>query len=344
MSNPRERLLAAFRFEKPADRLCVMEWAKWWELTVARWRSEGLPAALSGDRIGGYLGLDSARRIRYRIAQNAFPSAEFGQPLIRDLAEYERVKDVLFDRDQVRKNLTALEEMRALQASEGMITWVGIDGFFWLGRELLGIEEHLYAFYDEPDLLKRINGDLLRYNLFLLEQTFKVLKPDFVTLAEDMSYNHGPMISKALYDEFIKPYYRELLPFISRQGAYAFVDTDGDVLKLLDWLVEDGVQGILPLERQAGVDVNEIRRLYPRLLMMGGFDKTIMHLGERRMRQEFERILPAMRSGGYVPTVDHQTPPDVSLDQYRAYVRLATEYAELASGGTEVRHGPATGD
>jgi hypothetical protein len=34
-----------------------------------------------------------------------------------------------------------------------------------------------------------------------------------------------------------------------------------------------------------------------------------------------------MHSGRFIPSVDHQTPPGVSLDQYRTYVRLLAEYA-----------------
>ena len=77
--------------------------------------------------------------------------------------------------------------------------------------------------------------------------------------------------------------------------------------------------------------MNRIRREHPKWLMVGGYDKTIMHLGEEAMREEFERLLPAMKSGGYIPSVDHQTPPDVSMEQYRIYVRLLREYAEKAT-------------
>ena len=75
------------------------------------------------------------------------------------------------------------------------------------------------------------------------------------------------------------------------------------------------------------MDVNRIRRAYPDWLMIGGYDKTILHLGEEAMRREFGRLLPAMQSGRYIPSVDHQTPPDVSLSQYRTYVSLLREYA-----------------
>ena len=96
-------------------------------------------------------------------------------------------------------------------------------------------------------------------------------------------------------------------------------------------MLEVGVEGFLPLERMAGVDVAQLRRDYPELRMVGAFDKTIMHLGEARMRQEFERLLPVVRSGGYIPSVDHQTPPEVSLEDYWLYRRLMDEYTELGA-------------
>ena len=52
----------------------------------------------------------------------------------------------------------------------------------------------------------------------------------------------------------------------------------------------------------------------------------VMSKGEKEMRQEFERLLPAMKSGGYIPSVDHQTPPGVSLADYRIYLKLLEEY------------------
>ena len=36
-----------------------------------------------------------------------------------------------------------------------------------------------------------------------------------------------------------------------------------------------------------------------------------------------------MRSGGVIPSVDHRTPPGVSLDHYRSYLRLLDEYTAM---------------
>jgi hypothetical protein len=38
-----------------------------------------------------------------------------------------------------------------------------------------------------------------------------------------------------------------------------------------------------------------------------------------------------MQSGKVIVSVDHQTPPDVSIENYREYVKLLFEYCEKAT-------------
>jgi hypothetical protein len=52
----------------------------------------------------------------------------------------------------------------------------------------------------------------------------------------------------------------------------------------------------------------------------------VMPKGENAMRKEFERLGPLMKSGGFIPSVDHQTPPGVSLEQYRSFRKLLNDY------------------
>ena len=48
------------------------------------------------------------------------------------------------------------------------------------------------------------------------------------------------------------------------------------------------------------------------------------------MRGEFERLLPLRKPGGFIASVDHQTPPDCPLERYRRYVEMLEEYAVRA--------------
>jgi uroporphyrinogen-III decarboxylase len=102
------------------------------------------------------------------------------------------------------------------------------------------------------------------------------------------------------------------------------------VTEAAPWFEDAGVDGILPLERQAGVDVAELRRRHPRMRFVGCFDKMTMNRGEGAMRAEFERLLPVAAGGGLILSVDHQTPPGVSYDEYRLYLDLFREYGEEA--------------
>ena len=43
-----------------------------------------------------------------------------------------------------------------------------------------------------------------------------------------------------------------------------------------------------------------------------------------------ERLVPIAAKGGYLVSCDHQTPPGVSYQDYRLYLRLFREYAEEA--------------
>lgn len=326
----RERV-AAVLSRKPVDRLPMVEWATWWHLTTDRWMGEGAPAITGPDTLQEYFDLDPLRQIWISPRGSQCPApVHHGAGILSSEAEYQTMLPHLYPEENLTVAVQTAKDWAEGHQRGDYATWLTLEGFFWFPRTLFGIEAHLYAFYDEPELMHRMNEDLVDFHLRCLEQILPVFQPEFMTFAEDMSYNYGPMVSKALFDEFMLPYYQQVIPVLKAHGVKVFIDTDGNVEPLIPWFRQAGIEGVLPLERQAGVDVNRIRAAYPDWLMLGGFDKTIMHLGEDAMRQEFERLLPAMRSGGYIPSVDHQTPPDVSVEQCRIYVKLLAEYARKA--------------
>lgn len=329
----RSRFLKVMSGEMPSDRLPLIEWAVWWDQTIARWHGEGLPADLDRNGIKRLLDIDVDCQWWFpNLLPGAPQPSGHGRGRIACEADYEAALPFLYP-DPVPLDSTAVREWAAQQETGEVIVWISLSGFFWWPRVLLGIEPHLYAFYDQPELMKRINADQLAYMKRCVRAFCEVCTPDFMTFGEDMSYNHGPMISKELFDAFLAPYYREIIPVLKQHGIIPMIDSDGDIEPLIPWFEEVGLEGILPLERMAGVDVNRIRANHPKWKMIGAFDKTVMHLGEERMRQEFERLLPVMRSGYFVPSVDHQTPPGVSLEDYRLYLKLLREYAARAAEG-----------
>jgi uroporphyrinogen-III decarboxylase len=320
-----ERFRAAMNFQ-PVDRLPRWEWAMWWDETIAAWKQQGLPAELQTVfDVADYFELDPYQQFWFSTTDPTIEAVQHHvEGIVSDMDDYLKVRPNLFpDHSQ------AIESMRPwvrLQSNGQAVVWITIEGYFWFPRTLMGFTKISLAFYDQPELIHQINQDLTDFNLQILEQVEKTCIPTFVTIAEDMSYNHGPMISERHFDEFIAPYYRQIVPRLQQWNAPAIVDTDGDVTQMVPWLIREGIDGVLPLERQAGVDGMAIRRQFPRFGMVGHFNKMIMDKGEQAIRDEFERLMPLMKSGGFIPSVDHQTPPHVTLEQYRLYRRLLDEY------------------
>ena len=325
-----ERFRAVMNFQ-PVDRLPRWEWAMWWDETIARWHGEGLPRQLRFSQvfdISQWFGLDPYQQFWFSTTDPTIEATQHHvEGIVANMDDYLRIRPQLFP-----NHSASIETMRGWaerQARGQAVVWATIEGFFWFPRTLMGFEKLMYAFADQPELLHRINRDLLEFNLRLLDQFLPLCVPTFMTIAEDMSYNHGPMISQRTFEAFIAPYYRELVPRLQERGIPLFVDTDGDVTKLIPWLEAVGARGVLPLERQARVDGMKLREKFPRFLLIGHYDKMVMNQGDAAMRAEFERLRPLMKAGGFIPSVDHQTPPGVSLDQYRSYLRLLEEYTRV---------------
>lgn len=329
MNHP-ERFRAVMNYQ-PVDRLPVIEWAMWWDLTIERWKGEGLPKELNDVfEIAEFFGLDPYKQFWFSTTEQTIAAEQHHvEGTVANMDDYLALRPHIFPSHE-----NAIEQMRPWaerQANGDAVVWITLEGFFWFPRTLLNFERQMYAFCENPELIHTINEDLLNFNLGLLHRVSKICVPTFLTIAEDMSYNLGPMISKQNFEDFLAPYYRKLIPAARELDIIPIVDTDGDITQLAPWLLDVGVFGILPLERQAGVDGMKLRQQFPNLRMIGHYDKMVMANGTEALRREFERLLPIMKTGSFIPSVDHQTPPHVSMEQYRDYVTMLHEYARKAA-------------
>ena len=324
---------------KPVDRLPVVEWAPWWNLTIDRWHTEGLPGELK--RLPGqprsvldiqrYFGLDGCVQTYFFTRSHESPQPKsHGAGIVKNEEDYHRFKPTFYKPPSLYMPKEHIDWLKKTRAEGDVIHFFSVEGFFWMPREMFGIEDHLYSFYDYPELLHEMCSDHAEWVREVCEYVGNNFKFDFMSFAEDMSYNNGPMLGKDVFDEFLLPYYKRTVPLLKQLDIPVYIDSDGDITKAVDWYAEAGADGMFPLERQAGVDVGVYLEMQPKMYFLGHFDKMCMKKGEAAMRAEFERLLPSMRSGRLLPSVDHQTPPDVSIDNYRIYVRLLKEYAEKA--------------
>lgn len=208
-----------------------------------------------------------------------------------------------------------------------------ISGFFWSHRMLLGVEGHMMAFYDYPEMLHEISEFIVQVYTDMLGKIFEIIPPNVVFFEEDLSGSNGPMLSPALFDEFVGAYYKRLVPFFKEKGAKnVFVDTDGNFTVLIPNFIKAGIDGFLPMDVHGGMDIVAVRERFPFLKFIGGYNKLEIAKGKEAIDKEFERIMPVIKQGGYLVCNDHQVPPDASLEKYKYYIKRLKEVMQQARG------------
>lgn len=238
----------------------------------------------------------------------------------------ERIKTVIKDELSPAKMEAAYGKYRKGAENGDYAVRLRISGFFWMPRFLMDNEPHLYAYYDEPELLKDIAQFMVDVYKEQLNEIFKIVTPSLVFFEEDLSGKNGPLISANIFDEFVAPYYQQMIPFLKERGvANVFMDTDGDFTILIPSILKAGLDGLLPVDVNAGVDIVEVRKQYPTLKFFGGFNKLCITEGRDAIEKELERLTPVIKQGGCIICTDHQPAPHTSLEDYKYYVKRLKE-------------------
>lgn len=192
-------------------------------------------------------------------------------------------------------------------------------GFSGIARQLMGDVNYMMSMYDNPRLLKDINEFYLNFVMNYWSKIFNEIEIDWVMIWEDMAFKTGSFISKEAFREFLTPYYIRLIDFLKQYKIKnIIVDCDGLVEELIPLWLEAGVTGVFPME--AVNDLVKIRKMYPKLQMLGGVDKKILIDGAGKdIDTELEMVSILMKKGGYIPHIDHSIPLDAEWNKLKEY-------------------------
>lgn len=216
------------------------------------------------------------------------------------------------------------DAIRAAERGE-MIVQRYCGGYMYL-RSLMGPEELLYMFYDDPQLIHTC-----MQKWFELADTVTAYHQKFVTLdelffGEDITYNRGPLISPDMIREFLFPYYAKLIENARKRQLdpdrklYLHLDTDGLEESVIPLYQSLGFNVFSPFEVASGSDVVELGKKFPDIVITGGIDKRKFSAPREELASYLDGILPVMKArGGYIPTCDHGVPEEADFDNYLYY-------------------------
>lgn len=224
-------------------------------------------------------------------------------------------------------------EAHAKQAiADGRILGVGIPGGFDEPRQLLGEEGVCIACFEQPELIHDILTTIGDTAYKVLDRVSAAVQIDKLSVHEDMAGKSGPLFGPSQVLEFIKPYYRKIWDMLENRGAILFdQDSDGDMRPVIEAFLECGINSMHPIEPAAGMDLVELRKTYgKRLILVGGLNKFALTKTTAEVEAELEAKVPFMiqSGGGCMLSLDHRIPAEVTLENYRFYIKKIWEIIE----------------
>lgn len=168
------------------------------------------------------------------------------------------------------------------------------------------MQDFIYRLVDEPDKVKEDARKYLEKAIRFAEIMAKHGGLDGFALCSDYCFNNGPFLSPAMFSEFITPYLAELTKSYREMGFYVIKHTDGNIMPILDQLVQTNPHALHSIDPQAKVDIAEVKRLVgDKVCLIGNVNCGLLQTGT----EDEVRDPSGMRSGTVCREADTFSPP-----------------------------------
>jgi uroporphyrinogen-III decarboxylase len=120
-----------------------------------------------------------------------------------------------------------------------------------------------------------------------------------IAITDDIAGNRGLLFSYDYFMDTVCPVYKEIAEIIKKNDLFRFFHSDGDTTKIIEPLIEAGYDSIHPIDTQAGLHLDELKKVFgERLSFMGHID--IMAWSEERIHKEISLAENEFKTGGLI--------------------------------------------
>lgn len=194
---------------------------------------------------------------------------------------------------------------------------------------LRGFDNLLADFIDDPGFAHELMDRVLEANIRLARNAVRA-GADIIVLADDYAGNKTTFFSPAHFEEFVRPRLQRMVDAVHEAGALVIKHSDGNLWRILDRIVDTGVDAINPLEPVAGMDIGEVKRRYgDRVALVGNIDCSYI-LSEAPEHEVVEAVKDCLRKaaagGGLIVSSSNCIHSAVKPENYLAMIRAVKQY------------------
>lgn len=161
---------------------------------------------------------------------------------------------------------------------------------FW---SLRGMTNALMDFYTDPESVHRLFRAMTDFYKAVMKRAKEELKLDGIFTTDDIGTQTGPFFSLAIFNEFFKPYYKELIDTAHSLGMHFWLHCCGNLEPFLPGFIEIGLDVIHPIQKYT-MDEAKIAEKYGKdICIWAGFDvQQIIPWGTpEEVRQEVRHLI-----------------------------------------------------
>lgn len=187
------------------------------------------------------------------------------------------------------------------------------------------MQEFSYRIADEPEKLKEEADKMVNNALAKAEKIARHGGLDGFALCADYCLNTGPFLSPSMFSEFVTPYLAKLIKGYKDMGFYTIKHTDGNIMPILDQLVEANPHALHSIDPQAGVDIAEVKRLAgDKVCLIGNVNCGLMQTGTEEEVKESVRyaLKNGMPRGGYIFSTSNCIYTGMPLERYELMLEI----------------------
>lgn len=181
------------------------------------------------------------------------------------------------------------------------------------------MQDFIYKIADEPEKVKEEAENMVNNALENAEKIAKHGGLDGFALCADYCFNNGPFLSPDMFSEFVTPYLAKLTKGYRDMGFYTIKHTDGNIMPILDQLVETNPHALHSIDPQAGVDIAEVKRLVgDKVCLIGNVNCGLLQTGSVEEASESVRysLKHGMPGGGYIFSTSNCVYTGMALERY----------------------------
>jgi uroporphyrinogen decarboxylase len=253
----------------------------------------------------------------------------------RDMADLYIKTAERFEHDAVflHPNPSSLEEtvklVRTVRELSGGKYFIMLHGDATFGIPSgSGMLDFSYRIADDPEGLKKEAAGMVDNALRRAETLKAECDLDGFALCSDYCLNDGPFFSPSQFSEFVTPYLSRLIKGYRGMGFYTIKHTDGNIMPIIDQLVQAEPHALHSLDPQGGVDIAEVKRLYGKqICLIGNVNCALMDSGTVEEAKESARyaIRHGKPGGGYIFSTSNCVYTGMDLSKYGAVLDVWRE-------------------